>query len=399
VKCGAVGLLVLVAILVGSGTVDPAAAAVRGATSGSGLRPGTLSLKAPAPGDIALGVVRIRLTGRSNLAAAAKPMKIRLARALPGVVLLTAVHTRRTASSVTRTVFFMLANRARRSLTQETDSIAPVVIAFLLTGIDASQDPIFATDKIDEAQEQGRAWLRESVKQALEAKEASRMATGLADIWKLPFAETAKKDLADPNLAVGWYDGAHLFGWPQNAPAARAIIEDNWNTLANGQAASALVDAAAAKVYDAVDSVEGAASPPPPPKQQLLTYAFSGLQLSFDGPNVPNIGRRHVDVAFSGGGCGNAVTADWKGIFQVSALGPPSAAWATPLTSGKSALVYTWSFTDTTSGATGQVQVNLIFLAGSPPLVGIRWSSTGDIANVVVTPDVAPTVTSVASCS
>jgi hypothetical protein len=135
----------------------------------------------------------------------------------------------------------------------------------------------------------------------------------------------------------------------------------------------------------------------PAQTQELFTYAFSDLRISFDGPDILNIGRTHVAVTFIGAGCGTAATASWTGTYEVALPGlPPSLAWGDTYTSGKLVPVYTWNHKDPNGNVLGQVQISLIFIAGSPPTVGIQQSKTGDIANIVVAPDVPLTVTPVA---
>src|SRR5262249_50668653 len=56
----------------------------------------------------------------------------------------------------------------------------------------------------------------------------------------------------------------------------------------------------------------------PAQTQELFTYAFSALRISFDGPDIPNIGRTHVAVTFTGAGCGTAATANWTGTYEVA---------------------------------------------------------------------------------
>lgn len=220
----------------------------------------------------------------------------------------------------------------------------------------------------------------------------------LKDLFKTPTDEawdpfdnsSDQNDLSDPNLDTGHYDDGHSFGWKKPGETAKPAID---------LAKQALTKPEHSVVDDLFKAVE-IPKTPPPPTEKLYTYAFSGLQLAFDGPLNPVLMTRpHVVETFTGAGCGTATSANFKGTIDVQSFSPLNLAWAAALTTGKSKLVYTYNFKDQSGALLGEVDTSLIFLAGTTPQIGLRWSKQNDIPSVTTSPDTALAVTPVTSCS
>ncbi len=143
------------------------------------------------------------------------------------------------------------------------------------------------------------------------------------------------------------------------------------------------------------DELHQVAETAPP---SLFTYAFSGLTISWDGPNVPNVGRTHVMVTFSGAGCGNAQSSRWAGTFQVQSAGvPPTIPWGGTFTGSTPTLVYTWNTKDSGGTVLGEVQTRLV-LDTTGLTMKVDPVQTGDIANLTVGAATTVVSKSVASC-
>ena len=175
---------------------------------------------------------------------------------------------------------------------------------------------------------------------------------------------------------------------------AEALIDKNGELLKN----IARLQGQADGLISVKCKESGTTGPPPPPPPSLFTYAFSGLTISFDGPNVPEFGRIHVTVTFSGGGCGNAQSSRWAGTFQVQEAGvPPTIPWGGTFSGSTPALVYTWNYKDSGGTVLGEVQMRLVLDAGALKM-SIDAVQTGDIANLAVGTAAAVVAKPVSSC-
>jgi hypothetical protein len=422
---GVVGLLVVVGVLsVGAGPV-----------LGVSRAPAPqIVLALPPPGHVTLAAIRLRVTGKQVAKLPAR-VAFRLSgrKALPaGATVLAASQTQRAPGSATYTMLFALVNAAPRALRSTASSNDQIVLPqpigatpFLvasggsfrwLVRMDPQSDAIPARYLFSRGHEfepsaqiplgdgsgisQGvlLKWTHAFAADLGAASQRAQAAHAVGDLLAPPAQSGAAGFLSGSNISFGVYSDGHPLGSDFNTPLAKAVTRDAWSLLTAPQQG---LDGIVQEIEAGLASGATAPPPPPPANQQFFTYAFNDLQIAFDGPNVPDVGRSHVTVNFQGAGCGTPTVSNWKGTYQVISLGAPlNLAWNTGFTAGKSVLVYSWSSRQggPTGPILGQVQISLIFLAGSPAKVGIRWSSTGDIANVTVGQDTPVTATPAASC-
>lgn len=338
------GLLVAVAVAVLVSTAG-AAAAPTPTIAWSGQ---TLRIPAPRPGEVSLGVVKIRARAPAK---AAKTTIAGLA-GHPGLVVLTVSRVARARGLATRTVLFAVVNENTRRLAGDPYASLDLAVHLLFTENEPPPKPVSDAELLQETYRRASEVIHAEEVKRWQAEDAVRAFDALYRAparWTPAAGESAALD-------TGYYDDGHAFGWkPASTQLAKDLIHletrgDDW--------------------VDGIDKLLGdlkTFGPPAPAPSPQPTYTCSGPNtLLFDNWNTSPVANGGTAATFDTGGkayCINeTATYHWNGGAG-SAPGTISIAQA-----GKT--LATWQAVgQAPDGSPGTINWVANIPAGSPPVV------------------------------
>jgi hypothetical protein len=285
-----------------------------------------LKLSAPAPGHVAVGVIKVR--AKTAARGAPRPTVAGL-EGHPGVVVLLVSHLARSKGYTTRTVLFAIVDRSTRRLADEGYGALTIAADVLFNGPDTALAQLGTALNMSD-------WTREA-KEAYFADKGARRAAARAvrefkqtfdstDPWTPTLGESAALD-------TGAYDDGHSFGWKPSSPEpAKDLVRletrgDDW---------VAGIDKLLDDLTKYGPPVPGGTTPTPSPQP---TYTCTGPNvLLFDNWNTSPAANGGTAPTFDTGGksyCINeTATYHWNGgagaapgTISIAQAGKVLAAW------------------------------------------------------------------------